>query len=150
MLFMKRFAFTLPFLIMLAGCQWPSFVGSWTTEVDSEAGKIPATLDIKQDGTWSGTVTTRGASTPVGDIPGMGLTASGTWKVDGENLSFEASKATILDPTPLVKMFPGVVEDKLKTDLNKWGEAKIKFPNGNSAELTLKTGDKVTFNRVVK
>ena len=147
---MKRLAFALPFLVLLAGCQGPSFVGSWTADVATEAGNTPCNIEVKPDGTWSGSLKTNGMKLPGFEVPGMGMTASGTWKVEGESLAFATTQAAVIDPPPLIKQFPGFVEDKIKANLNKWGSAKIKFPDAKSAELTLQTGDKVVLTRVTK
>jgi hypothetical protein len=144
---MKRSVLFLP-LLLLAGCQGPSFVGTWTSEVDMNVSKVPVTLTVKQDGTWTGTMKTKGISTPMMQIPAMTATADGAWKVDGDSLTWTGSNATVTDAPPIVMPFKSKVEEEVKTGINRWNTAKIKFPDAKTAELTLQSGDKVTLTRV--
>ena len=78
---MKRLFALAPLFLVLAGCQGPSLVGSWTSEVAVEVAKVPIVLDVKQDGTWSGTMKTEGFTMPGIEVPSMTASSSGTWKV---------------------------------------------------------------------
>lgn len=147
---MKRSLALLPLFALLAGCQGPTLVGSWTSELTVEVAKVPVTLDIKPDGTWTGAMKTEGFSLPGFEVPSMSATSNGTWKVEGDTLTFSATKANVLDAPPIVKAFQAGLEDKLKTELNKWGSAKIKFPDDKSVELTLSNGGAATLTRVTK
>lgn len=144
---MKRSVLFLP-LFLLAGCQGPSLVGTWTADVDMNVSKVPVTLTIKQDGTWTGSMKTKGISTAMMQIPPISATADGTWKVEGDSLTWQGTKATVTDAPPIVMPFRSKVEEEVKTGINRWNTAKVKFPDAKTAELTLQSGDKVTLTRV--
>lgn len=144
---MKRSVLFLP-LLLLAGCQGPSLVGTWTAEVDMNVSKVPVTLTVKQDGTWTGSMKTQGISTPVMQIPAMSASADGSWKVEGDSLTWKGSKATVTDAPAIVLPFKSKVEEEVLTGINRWNTAKVKFPDAKTAQLTLQSGDTVTLTRV--
>jgi len=134
--------------LLLAGCAGPTLVGSWTTNVKTMGRTLPLEVTMSADGTWSGKMKTEETQMVAFTLPPQEIDAKGTYKLDGDALTFSASEAKIMDPPPLIQgVVPGI-EKSIVGDLNGLSGGKVKFNGNDQVDLFASDGNALaTFSR---